>query len=202
MNHTNQTLVREFFDTHAKGWNDRCYTAEQQARIPGIIANLNINPDNTILDIGSGSGILIPYLQQIVTKSGCIIELDISSNMLREARKAHGNQGIEYLQAGVETLPLKTNSVDCAVCFSVFPHFEDKQHALTELRRIIRKDGSLYILHLEGSVSLNACHRTIGGAVTDHKLPGCDSMRHLLLSTGWIPEAIRDTDHEYYVCAH
>lgn len=193
--------IKDFFDTHAKGWDIKTYTDEHRKRIPDIIAGLNIKPGDTVLDVGSGAGILLPYLRKALRETGSIIELDISGNMLQEAQTIHSRSGTRYIQADVENLPLGMNAIDCIVCFSVFPHFNHPSHALRELRRVLRNRGSLYILHLQGAESLNACHRAIGGTVERHELPRYHLMRDLLNATGWYAEEIRDTENEYYVRA-
>lgn len=193
--------VIEFFDTHAPGWDNHTYTTEHKHRIPGIISALNLPAGGTVLDVGSGAGILVPHLRNALTDSGLIIELDISMGMLLEARNQNSQGNPVFIQGEVESLPIEDSTVDCAVCFSVFPHFRHHPNALKELRRVVRDDGYLYILHLDGSEALDACHQSKGGAVKHHKLPGVDRMRKLLESTGWNPEDIRDSDAEYYVRA-
>ena len=193
--------VMNFFDTHAPGWDDHTYTAEHKSRIPGIIAGLSLPTGGTVLDVGSGAGILTPHLRKSLTDSGLIIELDVSMGMLQEARKQFSQSNATFIQGAVESLPIEDNTVDCAVCFSVFPHFRHHPNALKELRRVVRSGGYLYVLHLQGSEALDACHRSKGGVVKHHKLPGVDRMRKLLVSTGWNPEDIRDSDDEYYVRA-
>jgi len=57
------------------------------------ISKLNLKPGDTVIDIGCGTGLNFPFLYQAVGQEGKIIGVDLSSEMLTEARqRAAANQ--------------------------------------------------------------------------------------------------------------
>ncbi|MFH1633927.1 MAG: methyltransferase domain-containing protein [Chloroflexota bacterium] len=57
------------------------------------ISKLNLKPGDTVIDIGCGTGLNFPFLYQVVGQKGKIIGVDLSGEMLAEARKrAAANQ--------------------------------------------------------------------------------------------------------------
>jgi demethylmenaquinone methyltransferase/2-methoxy-6-polyprenyl-1,4-benzoquinol methylase len=62
------------------------------------ISKLRLEPGNTVVDIGCGTGLNFPYLQQDVGMDGKIIGVDISSEMLVEA----GNMVVDQDWKNVE----------------------------------------------------------------------------------------------------
>lgn len=198
MESSNKTIGK-YFDGHAEGWDAKTYTQEHKKRIPHIINSLGIEAGSFVLDIGTGTGILLPHLLEHITEIGRIIALDISSQMIKTARQRYATKNIDFIQGQVEYLPLETSTADVAVCFSVFPHFQHHPRALTELNRVIKKGGELFILHLEGSESLNRFHSSLEGPVTHHRLPASRHMKELLESCFWSVTELRDNETEYYV---
>ena len=85
--------------------------------------------------------------------------------------------------------------------FFVFPHFTHHPRALLELHRIVKPNGYLYILHLEGSALLNRFHSGLDGPVRHDRLPEASKMKTLLKECDWTVQTLRDSDHEYYVKA-
>lgn len=193
--------VRSFFDKHADSWDETTYSPEQRARIPGIIDSLSIRAGQTVLDVGTGTGILIPLLQEKIQQTGRIVAIDISLKMLKSALTIASATAtsVYFIQSMVEFLPMRAETVDVTVCFSVFPHFNHHPRALQAIHRVTRSGGRLYILHLEGSTSLNRFHSQIDGAVRHHRLPGIEKMTALLTNCQWEVMTIRDTDSEYLV---
>jgi demethylmenaquinone methyltransferase/2-methoxy-6-polyprenyl-1,4-benzoquinol methylase len=65
---------------------------------------LKLRPGDTVLDLGCGTGLNFPFLEEAVGPDGRIIGLDLTPAMLAEARKRvqrHGWQNIELVEADV-----------------------------------------------------------------------------------------------------
>ena len=103
-------------------------------------------PDETILDIGCGTGMLALDLARAVGTGGQVIGIDPSEDMLTEARaRCGGRENIRLLQATAQAIPLDDESVDKAVSVQVFEYFDDISAPLRELHRVLRPGGRLVI---------------------------------------------------------
>ncbi len=188
-----------FFDSHADTWDTDTYDAEQRLKIRRIIADMPLFKNQDILDVGCGTGILVPLIREKIGEKGKLIGLDISKGMLKTARRKYRQNSPHLICACAESIPLKNECIDATLCFSVFPHFNHHPRALKELLRVVRNDGKLYIIHLEGSETLNSFHKNVGGAVRHDKLPDASRMQSLLKKCGWMPEHVRDDAGGYFV---
>ncbi len=90
------------------GWDARAYTrlGEPQLRwASALIGQLELRGDETILDAGCGSGRVTSLLRERVPR-GRVIAVDVSTDMLEQARAMLGDDRMEYRHADLETLGL------------------------------------------------------------------------------------------------
>lgn len=174
---------------------------ETKVRLPSLVNELNIKPGATILDIGSGTGILLPLLHKATKGRSKIVSLDISEEMLKQARDNGHNGDADYIHADVSAIPLSSDTFDLVICYSCFPHFPDKIKALSEIARVLRKGGRLAICHTASSREINELHHSIGGVVRHDTIPDEAAMRALLEASGLKPIEIRDEEHRYLAIA-
>ncbi len=163
--------TRNFFDAHAPQWDT--YDEPQKLRnIISIAESAFPAMKGPILDLGSGTGIMLPVFQQFYPDS-LVIEFDLAFGMLRQARqKYHSDQKYVFVQGDGHRLPFNKYTFSGIVCFSVFPHLEDRIRFLQEAERVLHSDGHLIIFHLMNHRQLNHHHREAGGTVRhDRMLP-------------------------------
>jgi ubiquinone/menaquinone biosynthesis C-methylase UbiE len=187
--HTNDPRAM-FFDERAAKWEENCYPPEARGRLRELLPHFGVRPGAAVLDLGAGTGILVPYLGELLTGEGMLLSLDVSFEMLKHAatKKGYGRGGV--LQATAMRLPVRSVSMDTVVCFAAFPHFEDKLEALKEMFRVLKPGGNLVVAHLLSRAELSRHH---GGcsAVSNDKLPDDDGMRGLFRAAGFpYPEII------------
>jgi SAM-dependent methyltransferase len=84
-----------------------------------------------ILDVGAGSG----YLQDVVSD---YIGLDISGSARRYFHKP-------FIQGSATDLPFGEDSFDAIWTVWVLEHVPQPEHALVEMRRVLKNDGLLYL---------------------------------------------------------
>lgn len=190
---------KRFFDRHAGDWDETSYTHEQLQRIGGLLLGLGLRTGWSVLDVGTGTGVIVPGLLDAVGRSGSVTGVDMSGAMLEKARAKGFPDNVHFVEGRIEDLPLPDGAFDAAVCFSAFPHFEDHPRALGEIRRVLKPGGSAHILHLEGSERINEVHQECGGAVRHDVLPGEDDMRALLESCGFEVLSFEDRPDRYSV---
>lgn len=172
---------RQFFDEVAVEW-DASEVEEAQARLREIVTGLGIEPGSAVLDVGSGTGVLMPLLLEATDGKGQIVALDFSGEMLSRAQ-AKGHP-VAYVQGDAQRLPFPAETFDWVICNAVFPHFLDKRRALSEAGRVLRKGGRLVICHTASRQAINEFHRSIGGVVAHDTIPDEKVMRQLLREAG------------------
>jgi ubiquinone/menaquinone biosynthesis C-methylase UbiE len=106
----------------------------------------NIPKQASILDLACGTGELSKILLQQNPQQQ-ITGVDISEAMLEIARdKLQTYPDIELYNASVTSLPFNNQTFDLVICANAFHYFEFPQLALTEMKRVLKPDGSVIIL--------------------------------------------------------
>ena len=68
----------DFFDSVAELWDEiNTYNVEA---INHIIDKAGIGPDDVVLDCGTGTGVLIPYVVEKITENGWVDAYDTASS--------------------------------------------------------------------------------------------------------------------------
>jgi len=188
----------EFFDKHAFSWDDGRSTKEID-RLKKIIKKLCIQKTEQILDMGCGTGILLPILLKETGETGRITGLDISSKMLKKAEKKFGTL-FRYIHASAEDIPFNDFSFSRVICYSSFPHFTDKENAMRELSRVLLCGGKLHIIHTSSRNEINSLHNNIGEPVKNDKIPSIEIMSKYFKKAGFTDIDIRDKK-KYYLAS-
>jgi ubiquinone/menaquinone biosynthesis C-methylase UbiE len=95
-------------------------------------------------------------------------------------------------------LPFGCRSFPVIICHGVFPHFEDKSQALTDLRRVLQPGGQLIILHDISREQVNAIHHELPSPLSDDLIPPAGQMEAWLDQAGFIDVWVEDTP-DYYL---
>jgi ubiquinone/menaquinone biosynthesis C-methylase UbiE len=192
-------MSQAYFNEQADIW-DETVAEKDAAKLERMARRLNIKAGSMVLDVGTGTGVFLPFLLRAVGRSGRIVALDFAERMLRKARAKGFDHDIAYLQADVSHIPARPESFDAIVCYSSFPHFPDKPKVLSELRRVIKNGGQLLICHTSGRTQINAIHRQVL-AVKNDTLPEEAEMRGMLVLVGFTRIKIEDKSDSYLASA-
>jgi ubiquinone/menaquinone biosynthesis C-methylase UbiE len=192
--------LQEYFDQLAPTW-DKELTPERLKCLGNIVRELGIKPGYHMLDIGSGTGVLLPFLITEVGKEGKIVALDFSADMLVQAQAKNFPPIVGFAQADVLAIPLADNSVDMAICNSAFPHFGDKVKALKEIARALKNNGRMVICHTMSREMLNRLHQSVGGIVANDLLPDEFQLRALTKQAELKITRFEDNPERYLVIA-
>lgn len=90
-----------------------------------------------ILDVGCGAGQVAGHLLKYADPSANITATDISSAMLRRARKRLKSPRPEFVTADLAQLPFDDENFDCVTCCYVLEHLPDARTGLSELSRVM-----------------------------------------------------------------
>ena len=113
---------------------------------PTALAELD--PGETVLDLGSGGGIDVLLSARRVGPTGRAYGLDMTDEMLALARANQEKAGIanaEFLKGEIEQIPLSDASVDVIISNCVINLSADKDRVLAEAFRVLRPGGRLAV---------------------------------------------------------
>ena len=192
--------LQEYFDQLAPTWDNEL-TLERLQRLGDIVKELGIKPEYYVLDIGSGTGVLLPFLIAELGQEGKIVAMDFAAEMLVRAQAKNFPSIVGLAQADVLAIPMADSSVDLAICNSALPHFDDKVKALKEIARVLKNNGRLVICHTMSREALNQLHQSIGGAVANDLLPDEFQVRGLIKQAGLETTRFEDSPERYVVVA-
>jgi ubiquinone/menaquinone biosynthesis C-methylase UbiE len=190
-------MSREYFNRMANAW-DKGNCEQDHVKLKQLAERLDIMPGSRVLDVGTGTGVLIPYLLARLGEKGRLVALDYAEEMLKVARNKRFKGNIEFVCADIGCIPGDNGSFDAVVCYSCFPHFQDKAAALKEISRILKSGGVLYICHTSSRHFLNNMHGRIRGMGHD-LIPEEAEMQALLSAAGFVDITIEDEAESYLV---
>lgn len=204
---TLDTKRREFFDERAENWLDMWYknpeTGEYtrfENEFSRLFGFINLKPGTKTLDLGCGSGVLVPYILERTAPNGKLVEVDYAENMIAVNRKLHNDPRIKFIAADVLALNLEKESFDTVICFSCFPHFSKKQETLRVIAGLLKPDCRLFISHFDSAEDINSHHSKHESVMHDH-LPCEHEMRRMLENAGFRVEEFIDEKGFYLIQA-
>jgi SAM-dependent methyltransferase len=111
--------------------------------LAAIVRACRLQPGERMLDVGTGTGILIPYILKYGPSE--LHACDLSENMLRRVKEKFPRV-ITHL-CDIRDLPLAGDSLDVAFINACFSNIMDKSKSLTNLYRLLFRKGRLVISH-------------------------------------------------------
>ena len=192
-------MIKEYFNERAAIWDEEV-SEKDATKLERMALRLDIKPGSVVLDVGTGTGVFLPFLLSCVGDKGQIVALDFAEEMLKIARAKHLDGNVCYLCADVSDIPRESETFDSVVCYSSFPHFQDKHKALAEIFRVTRSGGRLFICHTSSRREINEIHRQIP-VVQNDVIPDDGEMRRLLTMARFIDIRIEDNEGSYLLSA-
>jgi arsenite methyltransferase len=107
-------------------------------------ALIDLQPGQTVLDLGSGGGIDVLLSAKRVGPTGKVYGLDMTDDMLalaRENQRKAGATNVEFLKGTIEAIPLPDRSVDVIISNCVINLSVDKDAVLREAFRVLKPGG-------------------------------------------------------------
>ena len=162
----------------------------------------DLAPGETVVDLGSGSGMDAFYAAGLVGATGRVVGVDFTPEQLEKARRIAASAGldqVEFLEAPIEELPIRTASADCVISNGVINLCPDKVAVFAEAARILRPGGRLAIADIISERALTdaiVCNADlwascIGGAAQQ------ELYLQAIESAGFVVERVRDNAYEF-----
>ena len=102
-----------------------------------------LSQKKNILDIGTGTGLVAQETRKIA-EHATIIGGDISIRQLDYAKEI--TNGVQFVQHSIDQMPFKDEKFDAVICSMVLEHVESLLEAVSEIARVLEKDGILLII--------------------------------------------------------
>ncbi len=121
----------------------------ERLRARKLVEALELKPGDTVVDLGTGAGILLPFLAAAVGPRGTVVAQDIHHDYLDAAQKMADKAGITNVRLvlGTERSPnLEPGVADVIVTVDAYHHFNYPQEMLTGIKGALKPDGRFAVL--------------------------------------------------------
>lgn len=112
------------------------------------LAFSDVQQGQTVLDLGCGAGLDLLLAAERVGKSGQVIGVDMTDEMLKKAQKNiedSGHNNILLKKGKIENLPIESNSVDWVISNCVINLSAEKEKVFAEIYRVLKPGGKILI---------------------------------------------------------
>jgi len=133
------------------GWLERS-DREKEENVSNLIQNMRIKSNDTIADIGAGSG-YHAFRMAPLTKNGLVYAVDIQVEMLmaieknKESRKI---RNIETVLGSEKSVFLAKNSVDKILMVDVYHEFNFPVEMIASIKKALKPNGQLFLIEYKG----------------------------------------------------
>ncbi|PWL61748.1 MAG: hypothetical protein DBY35_04330 [Bacteroidales bacterium] len=118
-----------FFDGIADTW-DANETLSIPGRINRFLDIVCVFPGESVLDLGTGTGVLLPFLSERVGVEGHVTGVDFSKNMLDRAKEKFGDiENVQFMFCDFEAR-FPDGRFDLVMMYCVYPHLNDPKTLL------------------------------------------------------------------------
>ena len=119
------------------------YLGEQNAKIEDALSRIELKPNEIVLDSGCGTGFLFQHISKSI---GLLIGIDISLNVLKEAKKRTKNlSNIVLIRADADNTPFPDRTFDRLFAITLLQNMPTTLKTIQEMKRI-GKPQSIFVM--------------------------------------------------------
>ena len=190
-------LQRDFFNEKAEIWDK--ISVHDLKKVDYIVSLFEIRGDERILDVGTGTGVMIPFYA-LRLKTGSVTAVDYSEKMIEIASSKHPREeypNVEFLVSDLYDLDCP-ECYDMIICYSCFPHFPNQPLAVKHLTKMLRPGGLFSIAHSSSRHKINRVHNEGGMEISNDFLPSMKELSEMTENAG-LKVKFEQYDDEYFI---
>lgn len=114
-----------------------------------LLESIGVEPGETIADIGTGVGFMLPYMIDAVGPSGRVYAEDIQDDFLEKVKQKtaeHGWKNVEIVKGAQKDVDLPENSVDLAFILDVYHHLNYPEETMATVYEAVKPGGRLAVI--------------------------------------------------------
>jgi ubiquinone/menaquinone biosynthesis C-methylase UbiE len=122
---------------------------EQRQRPRDIVDQLGLQPGQSVADVGTGPGFMLPYLSRAAGDRGTVYAEDIQPEFLDQAKTRVNTMALKNVKfvLGNDTDPnLPASTLSGVLILDVYHHFDYPEAMLSHIRDSLVSDGKLVIV--------------------------------------------------------
>jgi len=192
--------IREYFDALAPCWDTLPAPPDAGEKVRRFVERAVPPAAACVLDIGSGTGLLLEHLKSARPGLRAVVEVDLAEAMLREAR-AKAPCRASFVCADAARLPLAGASFDAVLCFGVLPHIHDLDAACRGFLAVLKPGGVLAVGHMMDSATLNGFHAALDGPVSGDRIEPAATLARRLTALGARVDVAEEEPGWYFLAA-
>ncbi|MCX6555523.1 MAG: class I SAM-dependent methyltransferase [Candidatus Aminicenantes bacterium] len=186
-----------FFSDISSSWDDQHAGREEIERLRLFAGHFRLQAGERVLDVGCGSGRLIPLICEKIGPNGSLVELDFAPGMLDIGRGKPNGGNVTFMLGDVHAMPLPSKNFDKVIALALLPHLDDRASALKEFHRVLKPGGLLVMVHQMGREALDRLHGQSSEPVRRDLLPKKSVLESLLAEAGFSGVKILDEPDQY-----
>jgi len=195
--------VRDIFDRTAPeyGENDCSYFDYFGRK---LVDQVPLEKGHRILDVATGKGAVLRSASAKIGDSGKAVGIDLSPQMIEEAKKRVRFPGIELLQMDAEKLTFPDQTFDAVFCAFALFLFPSVAAALSEFKRVLKPKGTAAISlwgkrpPLEAWLVQRAKDLGAVRALRPGKLDTPEALKDCLAKAGFVNIEIREESKTFW----
>ena len=135
------TLMQDFFDQRAENWDNHVHNDHD--RIAAILRLTGLKKGQRVLDIGCGTGVLVPHI--LPYEPADYQAIDVSEKMIALARQKAADKPVLFHCGDI--LDFSAAGFDWVIVFNAYPHLLEPEKLAAKLHQLLADGGRMVIAH-------------------------------------------------------
>lgn len=187
-----------YFEEVAENWDNM--VNHDKGKLEFLLSKADIRRGDKVMDVGTGTGILLPFVSRLVGAEGMIRAVDASGKMIKVAERKYAMlPNVTFEVADIEHY----NSIekyDRIILYSVFPHLH---HGIETVKKLVENNllpgGILMVAHSQNRDSINNKHKGKDLVLDSFMLPAVEKLAEMFENVEIKVINTLDNEDYYYI---